>query len=152
MNPIKITSRDQIAALFGRNLATVKDWSTGGMPGTPGNYDLGEIIRWREAWWERRLRDATSIDPELSGGDSPALEKYREQRAELARLDVLERKKTLVRIETLNKALNRLVGLMRGLGEWMKIHSATAHAKLNETLDECERVISEEFSPVSDEE
>ena len=55
-----------------------------------------------EAWSDRRV-DAVSAkapngDPMLSGSASPALERYRDERAKLAKLDRLEREKTLVEL------------------------------------------------------
>lgn len=49
---------------------------------------------------ERGKRRAADVDPLLGGPSSPALERYRERRAELAEIEVLERRRQLIPAES----------------------------------------------------
>jgi hypothetical protein len=56
-------------------------------------------------------------DPLLSGSDSPALERYRNVKADLAERDLAERDKVLVRANVIRDALRPAVSALRGTGD-----------------------------------
>jgi len=53
----------------------------------------------------------------LTGSGSPALERYREERAAMARLDRLEREQELVSRELTREALSRVAAVLRNAGD-----------------------------------
>ena len=88
-------------------------------------------------------------DPLLQGDvASPALERYREERAALARLDRLEREGTLVLRHELLEGLGRIASLVRTAGETLQRQYGPGAADvLNEAVDDAEREISRMFEP-----
>jgi hypothetical protein len=147
MFAMQSTTQKEVASFLRINRRTFAEWQGEGCPGTAGSYPLDEIVAWAKAnKWCR------SDDPLLAGGDSPALEEYRRQRAELARMDVAERKKNLLKRDEIEAFLMRFCGILRGAGERLqRSHGATAHAILDKALDDCDALISSEFcSPEDD--
>lgn len=149
MPAVYVTSREHLANLFGKAVATVQKWAAGGMPEkTADGYDIGEVIRWREEWWERRLSEA-SKDPEMyDGGEgSPALEEYRRWRAERERINVEVLRGTMVKQEELVGPLGDLGDLIRGLGDRLQKRFGTeALDMLTDTLDDWDRKVAEDFA------
>ncbi len=81
-------------------------------------------------------------DPLLSGSGSPALERYREERAQLARLDRMEREKSLVPREEIRSALAEIAGILRTAGEVLQQSYGNAASEiLNDALDDAEAAI-----------
>lgn len=68
-----------------------------------------------------RLEQAAPVtedgDPLLAGSDSPALERYRNVKADLAERDLAERDKVLVRSNMIRDALRPAIAAMRGTGD-----------------------------------
>jgi hypothetical protein len=90
---------------------------------------------------------------ELLQGDpaSPALERYREERAAIARLDRLEREKTLVRRHDLLDGLDRIAALIRGAGETLQKQFGPEAAQiLHEAIDDAEREMARLFGDTRD--
>lgn len=88
------------------------------------------------------------VADELLQGDpaSPALERYREERAAIARLDRLEREKTLVRRHDLLDGLGRIAALIRGAGETLQKQFGPEAAQiLHEAIDDAEREMARLF-------
>lgn len=96
-----------------------------------------------EAWAERK-KNGSDPDPLLAADtDSPALERYREERSQLARLDRLEREKTLLPRGDVHDGLSRLAHILRQAGETLQRQfGAEAAAVLNEALDDAGREIA----------
>ncbi len=79
----------------------------------------------------------------LQGGSSPALERYREERALLARLDRLERERRLLPRDEVREALGRIAVILRGAGDTLLREFGSAAAEvLHEALDDAEREIA----------
>jgi hypothetical protein len=77
---------------------------------------------------------------------SPALERYREERAILAKLDRLEREGKLLARDEVRLSLGRIASILRGAGETLsRQHGGPAAEILHEALDEAEREISRAF-------
>jgi hypothetical protein len=95
---------------------------------------------------------ARDEDPLMQGGGSPALEKYREERAALARLDRLEREGTLVPRERIRQSLGRIAAILRGAGDTLqRQYGVEALEILFEALDDAEREVERSFGEGSDE-
>ena len=86
---------------------------------------------------------AREDDELLQGGNSPALERYREERALLARLDRLQRERRLLPRDEVREALGRIAAILRGAGDALQRQFGTAAAQvLNEALDDAEREVA----------
>src|SRR4051812_23579848 len=67
------------------------------------------------------LKLAKEDDPLLEGGpSSPALERYREERAALARLDRLERESVLLPRDQVRESMGRVAAILRGAGDTLQ--------------------------------
>jgi hypothetical protein len=88
---------------------------------------------------ENALKLASEEDALLQGGPSPALERYREKRAALADLDLLERQNQLIPRDQSRQALGRIAGILRNAGEMLQRQFGPAAVDiLNEALDDAE--------------
>ena len=86
---------------------------------------------------------AREDDQLLQGGNSPALERYREERALLARLDRLEREGRLLPLDEVREALGRIAAILRGAGDALQRQfGAAAMQLLHEALDDAQREIT----------
>jgi len=96
---------------------------------------------------ENALKLAKEDDPLLQGGgNSPALERYREERASLAKLDRLEREGELIPRREGREALAQVATLIRGAGDALsRQFSPQAAEILHEALDDSRRVIDQTF-------
>ncbi len=85
-------------------------------------------------------------DDLMNGAATPALERYREERAALARLDRLEREGKLVARDTIRQSLAQVASLIRAAGESLQRQFGQGAADvLNEALDDAEREIASFF-------
>lgn len=96
---------------------------------------------------ENALKLATEDDPLLQGGSSsPTLERYREERAALARLDRLEREGALLPREQVRACMGRIAALIRTSGESLQRQfGPNALDILSEALDEAQRELDQAF-------
>ena len=86
-------------------------------------------------------------DPLMSGSGSVALERYREERAAMARLDRMEREGSLLPRDDVREAMGRIAAMIRGAGEALQRHFGQAAADiLLDSLDDAEREIARTFS------
>lgn len=91
----------------------------------------------------RLIRDE---DPLMVGGASPALERYREERASLARLDRREREMELLPRDEVRQSLAKMAAVLRVAGETLQRQYGQAAADiLNEALDDTEHEINHFF-------
>lgn len=102
-------------------------------------------------WWvERALRKRRA--PSGDNGDpllvadapaSPALERYREARADLAALELAERQRDLLPRQTVHEVFGRIASRLRDAGEQLgREHGSEAHEVLSEALDDAEREVT----------
>jgi hypothetical protein len=97
---------------------------------------------------DNAVKLARDDDPLMQGSGSPALERYREERAAMARLDRLEREEALVPRGDVREALGRIAAVLRGAGDAMqREHGLTAAEILYEALDDAQREIERCFGP-----
>ncbi|MEW6251243.1 MAG: hypothetical protein AB1716_11390 [Planctomycetota bacterium] len=92
--------------------------------------------------WAARLATGGE-DPLLCGGESPALEEYRRERAALARLDRLEREGSLLQRDQVHGELARLAAAMRAAGERVARISGDAAEVLTDALDDFDRGVKD---------
>jgi phage terminase Nu1 subunit (DNA packaging protein) len=134
-------SQAELASVLGVCPDTVKRWASQGMPGRPREYPIAEIVTWlREAGpW----RPADGCDPLLVGGErSDALERYRDERAKLARLDRLERERQLIPRDEIHGLLAEVAGLLRAAGDRLqKQFGRDAQDVLDNALDDVDRLV-----------
>jgi hypothetical protein len=118
------------------------------LPSRRAKYPLDEIVVWLRT--SGPWKAAASPDPEdpllSSDVDSVGLERLRLAKAALAELDLEERRKTLLPRDKVRLSLGRFSMILRRAFEQVgKRYGHDAVGRLNEALDECERVIDVEF-------
>ncbi len=84
----------------------------------------------------RRILSADPEDPFTMDGDSPALERWREEKFRLARLERLEREGALLPIEQVHDCNSRLSEMLRGRFEAIQRISPEAYDILAGALDD----------------
>lgn len=100
-------TRNHVAQAFDVSARTVSNWLEAGCPRKPnGRYCLKDVIQWK----------IDELEAEVANVDSPALERYRTARAELAELELEERRGQLAPVEQVLKAwCNRVAIVTSGL-------------------------------------
>lgn len=145
-------NQSELAELFDVSIDTIAAWRKKGMPGTTGRYDVRQILTWLRSDGPWRPRASESVagpgldDLFVAGGDSPNLERYRLARAQLAELELEQKKRALFPRDAARSVLGRVASLWRRYGERIgKRHGPEEVVSFNETFDECRRVIEDEF-------
>lgn len=112
---------------------TCHTWLTEGAPGEKGRYSVSAFVEWaRENKWS-----AADVDPLLGGPDSPALERFRAARANLAELELQERQRTFIPIDELLPTLLDGAGVIRQAGEALgREYGAEAQRVINDAVSE----------------
>ena len=91
----------------------------------------------------RKILQTTGEDP-MSGPTTPALERWRMHKADLAELDVEERRGILLRSDVVNEKLQVLASILRQAGEALqKEFGPKAQAVLDEAFDDFEHQLTE---------
>jgi len=133
------TSKEIVSRFFGVNPGTVSVWLAEGCPGSPGRYPLDEILQ-----WVKHNRWCQSSDPLLAGGDSANLERYRGVKADLAELDLQERRGMLVDQDTVKPVFLQSLGFISSAIEQLdRQYGNDAFAIALAGWDQIERHISE---------
>lgn len=121
-----------------------------GLPFGTAVIDLPVVVR---AWHDFLARNAKKLsaldcdDPLLAGENSPALERYRDERAKLAKMDRLERERTLLPRDEIHEMLGRVAGIIRGAGDGLqRQYGSEAHALLDEAMDDAVKEIESYFA------
>lgn len=95
---------------------------------------------------DNAVKLAKDDDELMQGNGSPALERYREERAAIARLDRLEREGLLVPRDEIREVLGRVATILRGAGDALQRQYGPAALEiLYEALDDAEREIDRSF-------
>ena len=123
-----------------------------GMPLSGPEVNLMRFLPWVHDYFRDHRRQ---LEPKPENGDgtlfegadgSPALERYREERAKLAALDRLEREGQLLPRDAIHEVLTRMAAVLRSAGESLKRQFGDeAHALLDEALDDVEQDIETFF-------
>lgn len=110
-----------------------------GIPFGEAVIDLPKVVRALHDFLAANGRKLMSPDDDLlqAGVPSPALERYREERAALAKLDRQEREGTLLPREGVRSGMARIAARLRGAGEALERQfGASAREILDEALDD----------------
>jgi len=112
-----------------------------GIPFGGATISLPAVVRaFHDFLADNAAKLAREDDPLLQGGSSPALERYREERAKLARLDRLERERQLLPRDEVRESWGRMAAILRSAGDTLQRQfGAEAVEILNEALDDCGR-------------
>lgn len=98
---------------------------------------------------DNALRLARDENDLLTGSGSPALERYREERAALARLDRLEREQELISRDLARDVLGRVAAVLRNTGDALQRQFGPAAIEiLFEGLADAEREIVSALGPM----
>jgi hypothetical protein len=118
-----------------------------GIPFGGATVDLPKVIRaMHDFLADNAVKLARDDDPLMQGTGSPALERYREERAALARLDRLEREGVLLPREKARQAMGQVAAVVRGAGDALQRQFGPAAVEiLYEALDDAQREIDRTF-------
>jgi hypothetical protein len=118
-----------------------------GIPFGGSTVHLPSVIRaFHDFLAENAQKLARDEDPLMQGSGSPALERYREERAAMARLDRLEREQKLLPRDVAREALGRVAAILRGAGDSLqRQYGPGAVEILYEALDDSQREIERAF-------
>ena len=96
---------------------------------------------------DNALKLSKEDDPLLAGGgNSPALEQYRQEKFLLARLDRQEREGDLIARDKAREAMGRIAAILRGAGEALQRQYGSQAAEiLHEALDDAQHQIDQAF-------
>ena len=122
-----------------------------GLPFGGRTINLSKVVRALHDFLAANARRLCRGEEELlvSGGPSPALERYRDERARLAKLDRLEREGVLVPKDEVRLGLGRIAAILRTAGESLQQQYGQAAAEiLHEALDEAAQSIQQMCSGV----
>ena len=131
--------------MSGRQTKVINEQATRyGIPFGGAKIDLAAVVKSLHDFLADNARRLAREDDELlQGGSSPALERYREERALLARLDRLEREDRLLPRDEVRQALGRIAAILRNAGDTLSREFGTAAAEvLHEALDDAQREIA----------
>lgn len=125
------------AVCVGVDRRTLTTWINKGCPGkADGCWPVSRMLEWERS--RKSITDPIDGDPLLGAdGDSPALEEYRRAKAALARLDLAEREKQLVRVEDVVGPLMEAAAVVRAAGERIgREYGPEAQEVINEAVGE----------------
>jgi len=137
--------------MSGRQSRTINEQAERyGLPWPPGKtVDLTAIVKWVHDFLARnkvRLNAPETDDPLLGGTNSAALERYRDERAKLARLERLQKEGELLPREDVHQVLGQIATVLRSAGEILgRQFGADAQDVLNEALDDAQHEIERAF-------
>jgi hypothetical protein len=118
-----------------------------GIPFGGAKIDLTKVVKALHEFLAVNAQKLAS-DDELMQGDasSPALERYREERARLAQLDRLEREHVLVQRDQVREGLGRIASIIRTAGDTLQRQFGPDAAEiLLDSLDDAEQEIERLF-------
>ena len=112
--------------------------------------DLKAALRWFATQWQAERKagnrfngTATDVEPA-----APWLEKWREEKARLARFDRKEREGSLLDRESVQEALLSMAAILRNLGTTIqRHHGPEAHELVMEAIDDWEKDCRTSFGP-----
>jgi hypothetical protein len=124
-----------------------------GLPFGGATVDLPAVVLALHDFLAANARKLAVPDDELmQGAASPALERYREERALIAKLERQEREGTLLPRDQTRDGLGRIAARIRAAGELLERQfGPEARAVLDEALTDAEREIEQVFGGAADE-
>ena len=110
------------------------------MPGSDRNYPVDAICAWHHSYMHKRIDDACS-DPMLAGDGSPALERCREEKAKIAKLQREQMELDLLPRDDLLSAFLAGAAVLRAAGERLQRECGEDASRiLSEAIDDAERI------------
>ena len=147
---VVVPTLDHVADAYGVSRNTVRDWRRWGMPGKQGAYRLRDISNWlrTEGPWRPKATPRTGdplLDAEQSG-ESVGLERYRLAKAELAELELRQRKGDLI-VRAECRVILRKWGdiIKRCRNRLFKNHGLEARRILDKAVENCQRLLDSEL-------
>lgn len=132
-----LKSQAAVAKHFGVSERTVASWFAAGCPGETGKYNIASITAWRN---KNRRREPPA------GSKGIWEERYKKEKAKMARLDRLRRQGELV---DRSAAITCWVILARRLQQvgssLQKVFGPAAVKMLNEAIEDCKREVEATF-------
>jgi len=118
-----------------------------GIPFGGAKIDLPAVIRaMHDFLADNAVKLARNEDDLLAGPGSPALERYREERAAIARLDRLEREGALVSRDEVRTSFGRVAAILRTAGDALQRQFGPAAVEvLYEALEDAGREIERTY-------
>lgn len=139
-------------AMSGRQVRTINEQAERyGLPLSGRTIDLRAFARaFHDFLADNKYKLARGGDPAANGDEmlyadatSPALERYRDERAKLAKLERLQREGSLMDREQVHEALGRIASIIRAAGEKLnRTFGREAHSLLDEAIDDAERAMT----------
>lgn len=138
-----------LANFAGVSRNTIYKWQR--LPGYPQASD-GSVCKWELCeWYLRRsmIQDPVSDEDDLEPGTaSPALERFRSARADLAELELQQKRKELVPRDDIRLFILRVAGLFRGwLDRLQRQHGDDVYQTGVDLLGDIEAKTAREFGP-----
>lgn len=123
-----------------------------GIPFGGATISLPDVVRaLHDFLAENAQKLARHDDLDMQGTGSPALERYREERAAIARLDRLEREGLLLPREEVRDAITQVASILRSAGDLLQRQFGVgALDVLHEALDDAQREVDRCFGPRED--
>lgn len=120
-----------------------------GIPFGGSTINLSDVVRAiHDFLATNAVKLARDVDPMDVPVNSPALERYREERAALAKLDRLQREGMLIERDRAREALGRIAALIRAAGDALQRQFGPAALEmLNEVLADAQRENERSFGP-----
>lgn len=134
----------EMAEFSGVSEQALRKWFT--LPGFPRQED-GSVCLWDLAVWRTRLDVGDQqTDPELVGGDSPGLERYRLARAQQEEIKLEAMRKDYLRRDDIRMMHGELATLIRKAGdEVQRRFGVVAGEILNDAINEFEKRIEQRW-------
>lgn len=153
-----VCSQRDLASVLGIDPSTVQQWVQGGLPRSRAGKNRYKYCIPCAAQWMRRIAEGNApktmqVDDELlaTDDDSPALERYRLASARLKELELQERRASLSPRDKVRVALGRFASILRQFGDRLgKRYGPEAQLSLKDAINDCRRVIDDEFGPADD--
>lgn len=147
----KRVTQAELGRLFGVSRKTISEWA--GKKSFPaeedGGYSAFEVFCWYTVEHSRLLvprgeGDLSRGDELLAGDGSPALERYREERAKLAALDRKTREGELAQVSVMRDVLGRAAAIIRSAARAIQQgFGVEASAILDDAITDAEREIAQ---------
>jgi hypothetical protein len=123
-----------------------------GLPCIGEEIDMAEVFRWIFAFLKENSRQLMSTEGEdpMSGLDSPMLERWREEKWKLAKLERQQREQLLLPRHEVHESLGRMASIMRQAADTLQKHHgpiqpAEAYGVMMEAVDNWDRVLETLF-------
>ncbi len=119
-----------------------------GIPISQPTVDLAAVIRWLHDFLadNRQKLQATDGEDPMSGESTPALERWREEKWRLARLERQRVEQSQLPRDEIHELLGRVAGILRAMGDRLQRRfGPEAYNMLTEALDDADRHVATYF-------